>query len=647
MKIMSNLKKIISLAIAISMCHLFSGQTDVLAQNEMLQLGAYNMNGERTCIVNVTLSEFMIKDETGENWIGRSEISQNFEVTEKILSVAEENENFIYMDFKTDHPENPYPAIEPASVSVSLPSATGNVRHILGKDYHLYYAPDADGELKDISDQITDTSLSTPSFAIDKLGVYILYFNPKAYSVTFYSEEPIYDEEGNWTNKDCIYAQIEDLEYNDIINFPEIPQKNGYIFTGWKAQHYVGGSSSIPIQYTTAQPIKVSTHRAFFATWCLESKYEPINITIFSDQTITKGKENGKKITLKTNYGVFVKDDEFPAEWQTAYEAETDEQIKAAILLDWKSKWNVIGSDDIIIESAERIDDKTIAFILSGNSNDEYSNGEIYIEFDSSLLMPESYENSEKIADQNDTKIKMDADGIREKMYRSDNAINLSPQYKSSSGSSSPTTYTVKFDTNGGSIIANKTAKRNTPITAPEAPAKEGFTFKGWFTDTSLKTAYDFNAKVTKNMTLYAAWEKIDITNNQIILIIGEKNAQVFGETKINDVAPKIINNRAMLPSRFIAESLGAAVAWNEEKQEVKITGKNMENENINILIYIDSDIAYVNGKEIKLDSPAFIENDRTYTPLRFISENLGADVDWNVENQMITITAKRPINVQ
>ena len=148
-------------------------------------------------------------------------------------------------------------------------------------------------------------------------------------------------------------------------------------------------------------------------------------------------------------------------------------------------------------------------------------------------------------------------------------------------------------------------------------------------------------------MTLYAAWEKIDITNNQIILIIGKKNAQVFGETKINDVAPKIINNRAMLPSRFIAESLGAAVAWNEEKQEVKITGKNMENEDVNILIYIDSDIAYVNGKEIKLDSPAFIENDRTYTPLRFISENLGADVDWNVENQMITITAKRPINVQ
>lgn len=647
MKIMSNLKKIISLAIAISMCHLFSGQTDVLAQNEMLQLGAYNMNGERTCIVNVTLSEFMIKDETGENWIGRSEISQNFEVTEKILSVAEENENFIYMDFKTDHPENPYPAIEPASVSVSLPSATGNVRHILGKDYHLYYAPDADGELKDISDQITDTSLSTPRFAIDKLGVYILYFNPKAYSVTFYSEEPIYDEEGNWTNKDCIYAQIEDLEYNDIINFPEIPQKNGYIFTGWKAHHYVGGSSSIPIQYTTAQPIKVSTHRAFFATWCLESEYEPINITIFSDQTITKGKENGKKITLKTNYGVFAKDDEFPAEWRTAYEAETDEQIKAAILSDWKSKWNVIGSDDIIIESAARIDDKTIAFILSGNSNDIYSNEEIYIEFDSSLLMPESYENNEKIADRNDTKIKMDADGIREKMYRSDNEINLSPQYKSSSGSSSPTTYTVKFDTNGGSIIANKTAKRNTPITAPEAPAKEGFTFKGWFTDTSLKTAYDFNAKVTKNMTLYAAWEKIDITNNQIILIIGKKNAQVFGETKINDVAPKIINNRAMLPSRFIAESLGAAVAWNEEKQEVKITGKNMENEDVNILIYIDSDIAYVNGKEIKLDSPAFIENDRTYTPLRFISENLGADVDWNVENQMITITAKRPINVQ
>lgn len=57
------------------------------------------------------------------------------------------------------------------------------------------------------------------------------------------------------------------------------------------------------------------------------------------------------------------------------------------------------------------------------------------------------------------------------------------------------------------------------------------------------------------------------------------------------------------------------------------------------MLIYIDSDIAYVNGAMVKLDSPAFIENDRTYTPIRFIAERLGATVDWDEDTQRIIIT--------
>ena len=70
------------------------------------------------------------------------------------------------------------------------------------------------------------------------------------------------------------------------------------------------------------------------------------------------------------------------------------------------------------------------------------------------------------------------------------------------------------------------------------------------------------------------------------------------------------------------------------------IQGKNHKtSEDITILIYIGSDIAYVNGKEIKIDSAAFIENDRTYTPVRFISEELGASVKWIETEQKVVIT--------
>lgn len=59
----------------------------------------------------------------------------------------------------------------------------------------------------------------------------------------------------------------------------------------------------------------------------------------------------------------------------------------------------------------------------------------------------------------------------------------------------------------------------------------------------------------------------------------------------------------------------------------------------VTIVITINSDIAKVNGKEVKLDSPAFVENGRTYTPIRFISENLGASVEWIEKEQKVVIT--------
>ena len=109
---------------------------------------------------------------------------------------------------------------------------------------------------------------------------------------------------------------------------------------------------------------------------------------------------------------------------------------------------------------------------------------------------------------------------------------------------------------------------------------------------------------------------------------------------KTNDVAPKIVNDRTMLPARFVAENLGAEVLWDGEKELVTVKGKNSKtSEDVTILIYIGSDIAYVNGKEIKLDSSAFIENDRTYTPVRFISEELGASVEWIDSARKVVIT--------
>ena len=228
---------------------------------------------------------------------------------------------------------------------------------------------------------------------------------------------------------------------------------------------------------------------------------------------------------------------------------------------------------------------------------------------------------------------------------------------KSSGGSGSTKRYTVSFNTNGGNKITSQTVAKDNSVKEPTAPIKENFEFAGWYTDKELTTKYDFTEKVTKSFTLYAKWteqkqenggSEDDVNNNSgnenkessntIVLTIDEHDALVYGITKTNDVAPKVVNDRTMLPARFIAENLGATVEWDGEKQLVTITGKNEKQEDVTILITIGSDYAKVNGEDVKLDSPAFVENDRTYTPIRFISENLGATVEWNETEQTVTI---------
>ncbi|WP_166996842.1 InlB B-repeat-containing protein [Paramicrobacterium fandaimingii] len=66
--------------------------------------------------------------------------------------------------------------------------------------------------------------------------------------------------------------------------------------------------------------------------------------------------------------------------------------------------------------------------------------------------------------------------------------------------------YTVTFDTQGGSAVAAENVDYGTPVTAPDDPTRDGYTFTGWFTAADDGTAWDFSANVTEDITLYAQW---------------------------------------------------------------------------------------------------------------------------------------------
>lgn len=69
-------------------------------------------------------------------------------------------------------------------------------------------------------------------------------------------------------------------------------------------------------------------------------------------------------------------------------------------------------------------------------------------------------------------------------------------------------TYTVSFDSNGGSDVAAQKVKGGEVATKPANPTKDGASFDGWYTDSALTAEYDFSTPVQANFTLYAKWNE-------------------------------------------------------------------------------------------------------------------------------------------
>ncbi len=69
------------------------------------------------------------------------------------------------------------------------------------------------------------------------------------------------------------------------------------------------------------------------------------------------------------------------------------------------------------------------------------------------------------------------------------------------------TMFTVTFNSNGGSAVASQIVNYDSLATLPTpAPAKTGYGFSGWYSDSLLTTAYNFSTPVTTSITLYAKW---------------------------------------------------------------------------------------------------------------------------------------------
>ncbi len=68
--------------------------------------------------------------------------------------------------------------------------------------------------------------------------------------------------------------------------------------------------------------------------------------------------------------------------------------------------------------------------------------------------------------------------------------------------------YSVTFDTEGGSFVNSQTLESGKSVIKPSDPIREGYSFGGWYSDSSHGKLYDFSSAVTRNIILYAKWNK-------------------------------------------------------------------------------------------------------------------------------------------
>lgn len=121
-----------------------------------------------------------------------------------------------------------------------------------------------------------------------------------------------------------------------------------------------------------------------------------------------------------------------------------------------------------------------------------------------------------------------------------------------------------------------------------------------------------------------------------------DKQVKVVLDDKlvVFDAQPELINGRVMVPVRALAEQLEYDVQYDfsGESKYVYLT-----KEGLSIELVIGDELVAVERDERdaineQIDVAPYIKESRTYVPLRFFSEQIGMDVEWNQNNKTVII---------
>lgn len=117
-------------------------------------------------------------------------------------------------------------------------------------------------------------------------------------------------------------------------------------------------------------------------------------------------------------------------------------------------------------------------------------------------------------------------------------------------------------------------------------------------------------------------------------LWIGKRSGDIDGADYSLEAAPYVSASRTMVPIRFVGDAMQARLGWNNSTKQA-----SFELDGQKVVLTIGSREATVNGQAVLLDAAPTVVSSRTFVPLRFVSESLGAKVDWQGTTKQITLT--------
>ncbi len=160
-----------------------------------------------------------------------------------------------------------------------------------------------------------------------------------------------------------------------------------------------------------------------------------------------------------------------------------------------------------------------------------------------------------------------------------------------------------------------------------------------------LKSDYVYEGSNNTSTTPSAPSSDNSKISNAVVLQINSPKAIANGKVTFIDsnnmeIAPLIVDSRTLVPARFISESFGGKVGWNESTRQVAVVANGKT-----VIMQIDNPKYTIDGVEYTMDVPLQIVGGRTLIPLRAMCEALGKQVFWDAKGLIIISDIENILN--